>query len=137
MARPTRVPLAVTHFALGATLTTLLLAVARPRSLYSRTASVCGGVWATLPDVDRLLDLPFLAGVDASPLANVCWFHAALDAVDAGNAPVAGAAALAAFGVVTLWDERRASTATVSSPPASASSDRAVASSDPRSPRDS
>ena len=116
--------LAVTHFAVGATMTTLLLAARRPRSDHPRTLSVCGGLWAMAPDAGKLLNSVLLDAVHDGSLANLCWLHGAFDAADAGDAPLAGAAALGALAVVTLWDERRASAPTASADGASPSEPR-------------
>lgn len=120
----TPVSLAITHFAVGAALTTLAVGRVVPRTAYPRTLAVLGGLWAMLPDAEKFVDLPGLAAFHGGPLANLCWFHGALDALDVADAPEAGAAALAALALTTLWAERRGADASEAVPPADAAAPR-------------
>lgn len=73
--------LAITHFALGAVATSLLLGFLAPEIPYQRTWAVVGGLWALVPDIHYISPVyqEFLFGIKASPLGNVFWFHGLLD----------------------------------------------------------
>lgn len=72
-------PLAIGHFAVGATGALLVLLVT---GLYRRTAqdglvAMASGLWVMLPDVGVVL--PAVGETDGTPLANLFWFHYYLD----------------------------------------------------------
>ena len=86
--------LALAHFAVGATGTTLLLAPLPVRVRCERTLILLGGIWALLPDIYKLAPIHELAPVAAermhaihgSAVANLFWFHRALDVRDPTDA---------------------------------------------------
>lgn len=107
--------LAIAHFAVGATLTTLVLWFAWPGMPYSRSAALLGGAWAMIPDAGKLG--PFatteMYAFHDSPVANVFWGHGYLDSGVADSTEVA-AVAVAAFLFVSVvvdtseaWQRRR------------------------------
>ncbi|WP_254768302.1 hypothetical protein [Salinilacihabitans rarus] len=103
----------VAHFALGAALTTLVVAASRPETRYPRTIVAVGGGWAMVPDAYKVLPLPLpvaeehLAAFHASPLADVFWLHRTLDRLDPTNSGRVAAALLACFVAATLLSEWR------------------------------
>lgn len=75
---------AITHFAFGALMTTLIAALVRPRFPYPRTLAAAGGAWALVPDVHWVSPW-FVAETLAlhdSTLANLFWFHRLFDTLD-------------------------------------------------------
>lgn len=110
----------VAHFALGAALTTLVVAVFVPGCRYPRTIVAVGGGWAMVPDAYKVLPLPVaeehLAAFHASSLADLFWLHRTLDRLDPTNSGRVAAALLACFVAATLLAEWRAGPA---GPPAS------------------
>lgn len=99
---------ALAHFTFGATLTTLLVTYLIP-CVRPRPLILLGGVWATLPDVWRIMPLyRFEMRIfHASPWADVFWFHATLDRVDPMDSQRFAFAMLLIFLVVTVSAERR------------------------------
>ncbi|NHN46530.1 hypothetical protein G9464_02820 [Halostella sp. JP-L12] len=79
--------LAVTHFALGITLTLLLVHVVAPKTQYRMTLSVSGGLWALLPDLHYVVPghWGLLWGLKHTVFGNLFWFHAALDGAVQGR----------------------------------------------------
>ncbi|WP_082223254.1 hypothetical protein [Halosimplex carlsbadense] len=101
--------LAITHFAVGAACTAVVLMLV-PRVPFQRTLVVCGGIWAMLPDAWRFLPTSgarYAHEFHATPLANVFWFHNALDRADVGDSQATGVALLAVFLLVTATVEYR------------------------------
>ncbi|QLH76174.1 hypothetical protein HZS55_02130 [Halosimplex rubrum] len=101
--------LAITHFAVGAACTAVVLTVI-PRVPFQRTLVVCGGIWAMLPDAWRFLPTAgarYAHEFHATALANLFWFHSALDRADVGDSQATGVALLAAFLLVTAVVEYR------------------------------
>lgn len=102
--------LAVTHFAVGTTLTALVATYLVPGVRYPRVLSGLGGVWAMLPDahwVSPVAAAP-LKRLHATHLMDLFWFHRSLDRLDAGDSKLVAAAALALLLVATALVERRA-----------------------------
>lgn len=100
--------LALTHFAIGAALTALVLTYLVPGVRYPRLLTGVGGGWAMVPDAHWIS--PTAAALKAahdSPLGNVFWFHPALDAADPTDSKAVAAAALAGLLLVTALVERR------------------------------
>lgn len=101
--------IALGHFAVGATMTTLLVTYLVPTVRYPRTITLVGGVWAMVPDVHwvspvargPLYDLHF------SPWADLFWFHRTLDGLDPGDSKTVAAVLLAGYGLATVLAERR------------------------------
>lgn len=98
--------LAITHFAVGATLTALLLWIAWPGMPYSRSAALFGGGWAMVPDAGKLG--PFatskMYAFHDSAAANVFWGHGYLDSGFAEPLAFAAAAVAALLLVSVLID---------------------------------
>jgi len=102
--------LAITHFAVGAACTAVVLTLFVPSIPFQRTLVICGGVWAMLPDAWRFLPTssgPYAHEFHATPLANVFWFHNALDRADVGDSTAVGALLVGAFFLVTLVGDYR------------------------------
>lgn len=100
--------LALAHFAIGATLTTLCVTYLIP-GVRARSLIVLGGVWAMLPDIWRITPrYQFEIRVfHASPWADIFWFHATLDRVDPMDSQVFAFGMLLVFLVITVIAERR------------------------------
>lgn len=101
--------MAIAHFALGATLTALLVTFVVPRTPYSRVIVVLGGVWAMVPDLHWVLPAyrAELRALSDSIVANVFWFHPLVDAYDAGDSKALAAALIGALVVATAVAEHR------------------------------
>lgn len=102
--------IAIAHFAVGAALTTLVVAAVAPDCRYPRTAIGLGGAWAMLPDVHWVSPVAdeFLYRVHGTPIVtDLFWFHGTLDRLDPGDSKAVAAVAIAAFLVVTATVERR------------------------------
>ncbi|WP_158055650.1 hypothetical protein [Halorussus halophilus] len=101
--------LSVTHFAVGATLTVLVETYLVPNISYPRAIAILGGIWAMVPDAQKLSPVfqSELATLHYSPLANVFWFHRWLDVTDSGDSVAVAAASLFGLFVATVVSERR------------------------------
>jgi len=102
--------LAITHFAVGAACTAVVLTLLVPRVPFQRTLVVAGGIWGMVPDAWRFL--PGTAGGYAHefhrlPLANVFWFHNALDRADVGDSTLLGGVLVAGLLLVTAVGDYR------------------------------
>ena len=97
------------HFAVGATLTTLIVTFVIPGVRYPRLLVVCGGVWAMLPDAWRVAPVyrDELRAFHASPNADVFWFHYTLDQLDAHDSQLFALVMVLVFLAVTVVAERR------------------------------
>ena len=95
---------AITHFAVGAAVATLVLGVVAPRSRFKGTAIMISGVWAMIPDLEKI------APTYASRLevvydlfsTNLFWFHGTLDVLDPSDSALVAAAAVGVWLLVTL-----------------------------------
>lgn len=101
--------LAITHFAVGAACTAVLLTLL-PQTPFQRSLVVLGGGWGMVPDAWRFL--PASSGQYAHefhdmPLANLFWFHNSLDRMDVADSEATGAVLLGAFLCVTVVAEYR------------------------------
>jgi hypothetical protein len=103
------VSLAITHFAVGAALTALVLTYLVPGARYPRVLSGVGGGWAMVPDVHWVSPVAAetLKGAHGSPLVNLFWFHQALDVADPTDSKAVAAVSLAGLLLVTALVERR------------------------------
>jgi|GEM_PF-1395630 len=99
---------AITHFAVGATATLLVVTLFVPDVRYPRTWVLVGGGWALVPDAGNLVDIPVLQTFHYSIWADLCWGHATLDRVDATDSTLVASAAVAALLVATALAEHRA-----------------------------
>lgn len=101
--------LALTHFAVGAALTALVLTYLVPGVRYPRLLTGLGGGWAMVPDVHWVSPVAAttLKGAHGSPLADLFWFHRALDTADPTDSTTVAAAAVAGLLLVTALVERR------------------------------
>ncbi|MFC6823398.1 hypothetical protein [Halopelagius fulvigenes] len=98
--------LAITHFVVGATVTMLVVTFFLPRVRFPRTLMVLGGLWAMIPDLNKIVPgLGFVDAVHDSAWANVFWAHHFLDTVDPSDTTKAAVVALAAFFLVSLVAE--------------------------------
>lgn len=99
--------LAITHFVVGATATMLVVTFFLPRVRFPRTLMVFGGLWAMLPDLNKVVpsELGFVDAVHDSAWANVFWAHHFLDSIDPSDTTKAAVIALAVFFVVSLVAE--------------------------------
>lgn len=79
--------LAVTHFAIGATLTAILVWLVAPTYRYRGSLTVAGGIWALIPDFYYVSPMFFdkLRGIRQSAFGNVFWFHQYLDSLVKGR----------------------------------------------------
>jgi hypothetical protein len=101
------VSLAVTHFVVGAILTTLLVTLLVPSVTYPRVWVLVGGGWGMVPDVEKVYSHPAASALHDSQFADVFWFHRTLDVFDASDSALVGAVAIAALIAVTALAERR------------------------------
>lgn len=101
--------MAVAHFAVGATVTLLVVTYTLPRVRYPRALTMLGGIWAMVPDVHWVAPVyaAELKALHATPLANLFWFHRAMDAVDATDSRSFAAVLVALLFAATLLAERR------------------------------
>lgn len=99
----------VTHFAVGAALTTLVTTYLVPRAPYPRLLAVLGGAWAMLPDAHLLVPdrIPALRALHYSRAADLFWFHRTLDRLDERDSIRAGVLAIGLYAIVTAIAERR------------------------------
>jgi hypothetical protein len=101
--------LALGHFAFGAMLTALVVALFGSRIPFPRTVVLLGGVWALVPDAAKLAPgNPRLIAFHDGPWADLFWLHQTLDRVDLGDSPRVSALLVAVFIFVTLLTEYRA-----------------------------
>lgn len=97
----------VTHFAIGAVLTVVVVTILIPNVRYPRSWAIAGGLWAMLPDASKLYDSPTTLAFHDSILAELFWAHRALDRADPTDSTIWATVALAALFGVTLAAERR------------------------------
>jgi hypothetical protein len=101
------VSLGVTHFAVGATFTTLLVTLFVPNVAYPRVWTLLGGGWGMVPDIGKVYSHPAVSAFHSSQWADVFWFHRTLDVADASDSALVGAVAIAVFIVATAVAERQ------------------------------
>ena len=75
---------AIGHFAVGALVATVVVGLLAPRSRFKLTVIIASGFWAMVPDAYLASPtyLGWLETIHQSALANVFWFHRALDIAD-------------------------------------------------------
>lgn len=84
----------ITHFAVGGMLSYLVWrTVSRERRL-DALVIVLGGLWAMLPDVNKVAQQPTADALHRSVLANVFWGHQLLDTADPDDELTVGVIAL-------------------------------------------
>lgn len=98
---------AITHFAVGAALTAVVVTLLVPGVRYPRTWVLVGGGWAMVPDAGKLVTDPSVLAFHGSPWADLFWFHLTLDRLDPTDSTLPAAAAVAGLILVTLLAERR------------------------------
>ncbi|QCC52113.1 hypothetical protein [Halapricum salinum] len=101
--------MAIAHFAMGSACTILVVAVLLPSVPYPRVLGLLGGGWAMIPDFHWISPV-FAAELKlfhGSALANVFWFHNALDVADTTDSKAVAAGALALLAVATAVAEHR------------------------------
>ena len=111
---------ALTHFAIGAAGTTLVLSLLRGPVPFNRTLVLLGGMWGMVPDVYWIA--PNYAGsikaIHDTAFVNLFWFHRTLDIVDPSDTNIGAALAVLLWISLTvtvevvgalreLWWERR------------------------------
>ncbi|MDL0125606.1 hypothetical protein PNQ92_09315 [Halobacterium salinarum] len=99
--------MAITHFAIGGTLTALAALYLLPPTRYARTLVLFGGVWGMLPDIHWVTPVyaAEIKALHSSVFANVFWLHETLDVLDPTDSRLVGALSLAVFLVtVSLGD---------------------------------
>ncbi|WP_255197380.1 hypothetical protein [Halorarius litoreus] len=101
--------LAIAHFAFGAAITVLVVTYLVPGVRYPRLVALLGGVWAMVPDVHWVSPVAAaqLKAIHGSPVVDVFFLHHTLDALDAGDSKVVGAALVGLLVVATALAERR------------------------------
>lgn len=100
--------LAITHFAVGGTLTTLVLLYLLPPTRYARSLVLVGGLWAMVPDVHRISPVfaTQLRAFHGSTIADAFWLHRTLDAVDPGDSTLVATVALGTFTATAVVADR-------------------------------
>mgnify|MGYP000339075994 CR=1 FL=1 len=101
--------MAIAHFAVGSAGTILVVTFLLPDVPYPRLLSLLGGGWAMVPDFHWISPV-FTAELKlfhGSPLANVFWFHNALDVADATDSKLFAAGALSVLVASTAVAEYR------------------------------
>lgn len=100
--------LALTHFAVGATLTALAALYLLPATQYARTLVLLGGIWGMLPDVHWVTPVyaTELKALHSSVFMNIFWFHESLDVLDPTDSYTVAAAVVGVFVGVTLVGDR-------------------------------
>jgi hypothetical protein len=100
--------LAIAHFAVGGTLTTLVLLYVLPPTRYARSLVVVGGLWGMVPDVHWVspVFVTELRVLHHSAFANVFWLHRTLDVVDTGESKLFAAVAVAGFVATSVLADR-------------------------------
>ncbi|MDS0475712.1 hypothetical protein [Natrinema sp. 1APR25-10V2] len=102
--------IALTHFAVGATGATLLLAYLPVQTRYDAPLIIASGGWALVPDVWRVLPLyrGTIRALSNSALSNVFWLHSVLDRADLRDSSRLAAVAVGVYLLVALlYAERR------------------------------
>jgi hypothetical protein len=102
--------LGITHFAIGAGMTTLLVTLVVPRARYPRTLVLVGGVWAMIPDFYLLSPVAreqLYHFHRESVVMELFWFHRTIDTLDAGKSIPLAAGTVAFFLTVTAVADRR------------------------------
>lgn len=103
--------LPITHFAIGATLTLLVLWIVAPTYPYRGTLAVGGGIWALVPDVHYISPVytAELESIKHSYVGDLFWFHRSLDSLVRGRGSrVVAGLAIATLLVVVLFVEWQA-----------------------------
>ena len=106
--------LVLTHFAVGAIMTALLVHLFFHQVKHKLILIVGGGLWGTIPDAHGVL--PVYAEVferlDASPWADIFWFHRTMDRIETGAGSPRLALGLAIILVLVIaateWHDIRA-----------------------------
>lgn len=101
--------MALAHFAFGTALTVLAVTYLLPGVPYPRVVAMAGGGWAMVPDAHWVAPVggDVLYAFHGSALANLFWFHRALDSLDPGDSKAVAAAMVALLLVATALAEHR------------------------------
>lgn len=97
--------LAVTHFAFGAAMTTIVVWAIAPAHRYRMTLAVLGGLWALVPDLHYVLpggSSGAIRGIKRTVLGDLFWFHATMDGLVQGEGTRVGAAVALGFLLVVV-----------------------------------
>ena len=97
--------LGITHFAVGAAGTALILAVVAPTIRYRGTIITLGGIWALIPDIGKLYPHPLFLEFHDSRLADLFWFHLTMDTLDPGDSVVVATVAVGLYLIVMVVTE--------------------------------
>jgi len=103
----------LSHFAIGAIMTTVLIHMLVPTLRYKKTVIVLGGIWGNIPDFHGIsvgFEDVFLR-LDTTGWANIFWFHRKMDQLENGPGSQRLAILLAVLFVLTVavteWDKHR------------------------------
>lgn len=101
--------MAITHFAVGAALTVIVVTYLLPAAPYPRAVGILGGIWAMIPDGHWVSPVAAagLKAIHRSPVVDVFWFHHLLDTLDPTDSKAVALASLAGLLVATVLVERR------------------------------
>lgn len=97
--------LAVTHFAFGAAMTTIVVWAVAPSHRYRTTLAVLGGLWALVPDLHYVVPGRVggtTRGLKQTVLGDVFWFHATMDGLVQGEGTRLGAAIALGFLLIVV-----------------------------------
>lgn len=100
---------ALTHFAVGATITVLVVTFLVPRAPVPRLLTILGGAWAMVPDAYWVAPVyrDELRSLHGSPVTDLFFLHRTLDVRDVTDSNEWAAAAVAALLVATAIAEYR------------------------------
>ncbi|TYL36410.1 hypothetical protein CV102_22560 [Natronococcus pandeyae] len=78
--------LVLTHFAVGAIATAILVHLFFPSLRYKMTVIVGGGIWALIPDLHGITPVytDVFYALDTSRWADLFWFHRTMDRLEVG-----------------------------------------------------
>ena len=78
--------LVLSHFAIGAIMTALLVHLWIPTYAYRGVVIVLGGIWGLIPDLHGVLPWfdHWFRRLDASHWADIFWFHRTMDRLEDG-----------------------------------------------------
>ncbi len=98
---------ALTHFAIGATGMTVLVALFPGRVRIPRTLILLGGVFALVPDAYKIAPtyVGWIEVIHNSTMGNLFWLHQLVDALDPADSYLVTAIAVAMWIGVTITVE--------------------------------
>ncbi|WP_101297741.1 hypothetical protein [Halegenticoccus soli] len=95
---------AIVHFAVGATVMTVVLAPFGRRVPFEKTLILLSGCWGLVPDAYKIAPAraAWTEAVHESATANAFWFHRALDVVDSNDSTAFAALAVGVWLAATV-----------------------------------